>query len=248
VQLREVLAQRCGGLVSLKGLSLQFDFMARKTNLVSRENLERGLQTYLGKFGVYMKPSELDEVFKTFDRNNDGRISFDEFIRGVRGEMNARRRSLVLEAFRQLDKSGAGSVSLDDIAQSYDTSKHPGVVGGKITRTEALSEFMKNWDKSGDNKITQDEFIEYYEWLSPNVDHDDYFELMMRNAWHLSGGEGWAANTTCLRVLVTHKDGRQSIEEIKNDLGVSATDTPKIIERLRAQGFDPARVETSFAA
>jgi hypothetical protein len=43
---------------------------------------------------------------------------------------------------------------------------------------------------------------------------------MMRNAWHISGGEGWCANTSNRRVLVTHNDGSQSVEEIKNDLGV----------------------------
>jgi hypothetical protein len=38
---------------------------------------------------------------------------------------------------------------------------------------------------------------------------------MIRNAWHIEGGEGWAANTSNLRVLVTHEDGHQSIETIK---------------------------------
>jgi hypothetical protein len=38
---------------------------------------------------------------------------------------------------------------------------------------------------------------------------------MIRNAWHISGGEGWCENTTNLRVLVTHSDGRQTVEEIK---------------------------------
>ena len=36
---------------------------------------------------------------------------------------------------------------------------------------------------------------------------------MMRNAWHISGGEGAAQNTTCLRVLVTHLDESQTIDE-----------------------------------
>ncbi len=95
-------------------------------------------------------------------------------------------------------------------------------------------------------QVAQEEFVDYYEWLSPNVDHDDYFELMMRNAWHMSGGSGVCANTSCLRVLVTHKDGRQSVEEVKNDLGIKATDTEKIMANLKSQGLEPVKIETSY--
>ena len=46
----------------------------------------------------------------------------------------------------------------------------------------------------------------------------------MRNAWHISGGEGWCANTANRRVLVTHADGRQTVEEIHDDLGLQPDD------------------------
>ena len=69
------------------------------------------------------------------------------------------------------------------------------------------------------------EFADYYANISASIDLDDYFELMMRNAWHISGGQGWCENTTCRRVLCIHADGRQTVEEIKVghklDCGVS---------------------------
>lgn len=40
-------------------------------------------------------------------------------------------------------------------------------------------------------KVTPDEFVAYYNNVSASIDNDDYFELMIRNAWHISGGEGW---------------------------------------------------------
>ena len=39
------------------------------------------------------------------------------------------------------------------------------------------------------------EFVEYYNNISPSIDNDDYFELMIRNTWNLdnkSYGKGWA--------------------------------------------------------
>ena len=77
-------------------------------------------------------------------------------------------------------------------------------------------EFLDTFDSAEkDGKVTPAEFCKYYENVSASIDEDDYFELMIRNAWHISGGEGWCANSSCRRVLATHEDGRQTVQEIK---------------------------------
>ena len=59
-----------------------------------------------------------------------------------------------------------------------------------------------------------------------------------RNAWHISGGEGAAANSANRRVLVTRPDGSQYVEEIKNDLGLRSGDKEGMMSRLSAQGVN----------
>ena len=67
---------------------------------------------------------------------------------------------------------------------------------------------MKVWDRVDvDGRISFAEFEEYYKDLSASIDDDDYFELMIRNAWRMAGGKGAAANTANRRVLVTDKSG-----------------------------------------
>lgn len=88
-----------------------------------------------------------------------------------------------------------------------------------------------------DGKVTPEEFMNYYNNVSSSIDNDDYFELMMRNAWHISGGEGWCANSSCTRVLVTHTDGRQTVEELKNDMGMKKGDKEAMMANLAAQGI-----------
>ena len=67
---------------------------------------------------------------------------------------------------------------------------------------------MSQWDRSKkDGIVTLSEFEDYYTDLSASVDRDDQFELIIRNAWHIPGGEGWSANTTIPRHLVTDADG-----------------------------------------
>ena len=66
---------------------------------------------------------------------------------------------------------------------------------------------------------------------------------MVRNAWHISGGEGWCSNTTNKRVK-THTDGSQTVEEIQDDLGLKEGDSAGMVERLRRQGVQAASLDT----
>jgi len=67
---------------------------------------------------------------------------------------------------------------------------------------------MSVWEThKKDGIVTIEEFEDYYKDMSASIDSDDYFELMIRNAWHIAGGEGACANTTIKRVLQTNPDG-----------------------------------------
>jgi Ca2+-binding EF-hand superfamily protein len=43
-------------------------------------------------------------LFKAFDRNNDGVINFDEFLRSIRDELPKARMDLIKQAFQKLDR------------------------------------------------------------------------------------------------------------------------------------------------
>lgn len=120
---------------------------------------------------------------KHFDTNKDGQISFDEFLRAIRGDLNDRRRDMVHQAYRVLDKDGSGQVTIDDIRIAYDVSFHPDFQSGHKTADEILSEFMSLWEThQRDHIVTIEEFEDYYKDISASIDSDDYFELMIRNA------------------------------------------------------------------
>ena len=107
-------------------------------------------------------------------------------------------------AFRTLDLDGDGVITLIEISQQYDASKDPRVQRGAMTEKQVLQEFLSQFDTGDqDGVVTEEEFIDYYRSVSASIDGDDYFELMMRNAWHISGGRGQSANTANRRVLVT---------------------------------------------
>jgi len=242
-KIREALTIRAGGYLELKDLSRQFKIMDKDGNgVLSREELKDGLAKFLRVFNYELKPAEFERLFAAFDLDGNGTLSHKEFIRGVRGEMSDQRRAIVKMAFEVLDTDKSGSISMEEIRAKYNVNKHPKVVSGQMTPEQAIKEFMSPWNKSDKDQITWEDFLDYYEYISPLIDNDDYFELMMRNAFHISGGEGLAANTSNKRVRVVHRDGKESIEEVKNDMGINKFDREKIMENLKAQGLDPVEI------
>ena len=81
---------------------------------------------------------------------------------------------------------------------------HPEVRAGKKSEDEVLSEFLDTFQlhhalknplgAERDTQITIKEFTEYYNNVSASIDNDQYFELMITNAWNLNNQNyqrGW---------------------------------------------------------
>mmetsp|Transcript_38338 Transcript_38338/g.63653 ORF Transcript_38338/g.63653 Transcript_38338/m.63653 type:complete len:548 (+) Transcript_38338:120-1763(+) len=231
-KVRTKLIQRGGN--GFRGLTRVLTILDDNGNRkLDKYEIDNGLQTY----GLSLLPEELDAIMKAFDDDGNGQISVREFMRALRGPMSDRRVNLVRLAYAQLDIDGNETVTFDEIRQLYDVKKHPDVLSHNKTPDMVLQEFISAWDKDGNATITFKEFCEYYEDLGAPIDNEDYFELMIRNAWHISGGTGVAANTSCRRVLVTHNDGTQTVEEIKNDIRMKPDDIAAMKQNLMQQGI-----------
>jgi hypothetical protein len=65
-----------------------------------------------------------------------------------------------------------------------------------------------------DDKVTRQEFENYYFNVSAAIDRDEYFEIMIRNAWHFSGLESWSTSSSNPRRYIgVRPDGTEYIEE-----------------------------------
>jgi Ca2+-binding EF-hand superfamily protein len=248
-RLKSQLASR--GARGIVGLGRKFRIMDDSGNgALNNEEFKKAMS----ECALSLTDSECTNLFKYFDKDNSGDIDFEEFLGGVRGAMSPKRMEFVYKAFDILDKDGNGFVEPSDIVSAYNAKKHPDVMSGKKTEDEVLREFLDTFDVGGekDGKVTKNEFHNYYKNVSMSIDRDDYFELMMRNAWHISGGEGWSANSANKRVLVTDSKGVQSVVEIKNDLGMpqpgSKEYNAEVMKRLKAQGTDVVAIDTKGSA
>ena len=140
----------------------------------------------LTECGVDITQSEANELMTFFDKDGDGHVNFDEFLVGIRGQLNSRRQAIVDKAFLKFDRDGSGHIDRNDLHGVYDVSMHPKFQSGEMTEDEIFNEFLSNFgDRNGDGLIQKDEWNEYYAAISSNIDNDDHFVLLMRNAWKL---------------------------------------------------------------
>jgi Ca2+-binding EF-hand superfamily protein len=195
------------------------------------------LKTGLADYGLKMDDNGINILMLAINKKNASAVTFDDFLIAIRGPVSKRRRALIDTAFKVLDKSGKGVVTADDIAARFNTKHHPDVMSGKIKESEALANWLAQFDgPDKDGKITKEEFAHYYKNVSASIDDDDYFELMIRNAWHIPGGQGQYENTANTRVLVTFADGKQKVIMIEDDLGLDLNDQQAVVAKLKKQG------------
>jgi Ca2+-binding EF-hand superfamily protein len=194
-------------------------------------------------FRVGINEENVPLIFDLFDSNHDGTLNVDEFLMAIRGEMNDFRRSLVEKAFASLDRNGNGWLEVEDIKERYSAKRHPDVVQGKKSEEQILMDFIETFEthhnlrtrSTRDAKVTLEEFVEYYANVSVSIDSDEYFQVMMKNSWNITGdaqtyqkyNKSWANEDT---VSQSSQRSSTAMSQVKGDpvrrSGVASKDNP----------------------
>lgn len=195
------------GVQGIRGISRLLRIMDdNRDGKLSRSELKYGL----ADLGIEVTNIELDQLVGRFDRDKNGSIDLDEFLVGLRGELSERRVRVLRRAFAVLDKDADKQISLREIQRVYDARQHPDVQAGRMTEEQALRNFVSQWDRHDkDGIITFDEFLDYYRDISASIDDDEYFEVMIENAWRLNAP---TAQDALNRPVSEHHDDELSMQ------------------------------------
>ena len=135
--------------------------------------------------GVNLSAEEVDQLAQYLDKDHSGTISYEEFLRECAPPMNEERKKWVIKAFNSVDVDGSGVIDINDLKIKFSPENSALVRAGKTSANIIMNNLLQNFDKNGDGKITQEEFIDAYREISPSMDYDEQFALMIRRAWNL---------------------------------------------------------------
>lgn len=191
-KLQDHVASR--GADCMAGLGRAFRIVdSDNSHQLDRDEFKRALQIWGMNDENALNEAEISLLMAHFDEDGDGKISYSEFIWGIRGKMNDRRMNMVKKAYDCLDANHDGDLTLGDIMAAYDASQHPDVIAGRKSPEEVFRVFLDSFEGphgDKDGHISHQEWTEYYENISASIDNDDYFVLMMQNAWKISEAAG----------------------------------------------------------
>lgn len=180
-KLRIACLQR--GASGIHGIGRSFRIMDDDgSRSLDRDELMKGLYDY----GLKFTKAEVTQMLIDIDRDHSGRISFNEFLQALRPPMSEARLEIIDKAFNKMDKTGDGVVTVVDLMDTYDVSRHPKFISGERTKEQIIKKYLDVFQRGDtDEEVTKDDFVNYYSGLSASIDSDEYFVSMMKNSWDL---------------------------------------------------------------
>jgi len=185
---KEELNNRGGrGLV---GLLKQFKlFDTDQSGYLDKYEFKKAIEDY----EVEVHPKDLYNLFSSFDADQNGRIEYNEFLQAIAGVMSPYRKQLVERVFDKLDRDGEGVIDLNDIFACFDPYRHPDVASGKNDPEGAFNDFKDMFeayhnvmhDYNSAAKVSRQEFLDFYTYLSSQIEIDTQFDTMINGVWNL---------------------------------------------------------------
>lgn len=175
----------------------------------------------------------MQALFKYYDVNRDGTISYEEFVQGLREPMNARREKLAVKAFNSVARDG--KAAFHDLAEQFNVGSDSDFQRGTKSKEQVVAEFLSNFPEAK-GVVSRKEFLEYYTDISMTVTKDDDFVALIEKQWSIYEDEDAGVNKAQLedltrafrlklKVITNHSLEEYVLRKIFNDFDTNRSDS-----------------------
>jgi Ca2+-binding EF-hand superfamily protein len=193
----EIIIMRLRNKLSKEGIANLISIETGFRNIDTENEQELDFSTFkvaCEKFNFELTEDECKELFLAFTKEETTKVNYDEFIRILRGELIEKRKNLVENVFKSIDKENKGGLSVDELIQIYNPKGSYEFLYNKENEENSKKIFENtfkenhiylNGEDGVDKLVDIDEFIDYYESVSLMILEDDTFKEVMLKSWGL---------------------------------------------------------------
>jgi hypothetical protein len=153
----------------------------KNTYTVSRQDFEKAL----AHCDLFLNAQEVDTIVSHYDMAHSGSMMYEEFLTGLRGTLNHRRRAVVQTIYDSVT-AGAADTTVGSVQQRFDAFGHPDVQSGAVSPEEVQYQFLEIFDCDPSQRLSYEEFERNMGEISVNFDKDTDFVSMLCNTFGVS--------------------------------------------------------------
>ena len=139
---------------------------------------------------LQINQDDLINFYSILDFNQSNKVSTNEILRLIKGEIPEERKMLIVSKFSLMDKEKTGIIPIALVKDVYNFKFHPDAFLGKKTCEEIYKEFLYTFDifcelKGLKEEISYKDFIDYYTPISASILNDNYFDDIIYGVWNM---------------------------------------------------------------
>jgi len=174
--------QAKGNITALRQLTDSLRSIDSKKNFtVDRNGFERALSSC----ALFLNTQEVETLMSHYDMSHSGTMMYEEFLAGLRGTLNHRRKGIANAVFNRVAQ-GASSVDGQAVSDAFDASQHPDVKGGLVRPEEVGAQIAELF---GAKPMAYEDFERNMSEISCCYDKDSDFVDMALACFGVQEGE-----------------------------------------------------------
>ena len=158
----------------------------KSTNSISIEKL----LSIFEEMQIDINQDDLINFYSILDYTQSNKVSTDEILRLIKGDISEQRKILIVSKFALMDKEKTGTIPINLVKELYNSKFHPDAFLGKKTEEDVYKEFLYTFDifcqiNGLKDEISFKDFIEYYTPISASILNDNYFDDIIYGVWNI---------------------------------------------------------------